>query len=185
MRPRSNQRSYTRLVLALLAAVLAGFGVATVHSQSEDFTDGRADAEFHFARMIYRDQRGGGRGCFGGGFGGMGRGWWRQDWPDGTPSARGIMRPRDRHGRRRQVDRDGSVFDYCGYTRRKPALGLERRGDRHAARATARRVLHDRRLGLARGVFAEAMGRLFPQYRSSRSPAARMRSCTCSTTSRC
>ncbi|HET7133133.1 MAG TPA: hypothetical protein VFJ95_12835, partial [Gammaproteobacteria bacterium] len=81
---------YSRLVLPLLAAVLAVVGGAVVHGQSEDFTDARADAEFHFARMIYRDQRGG-RGRFFGG--GMGRGWWMQDWPDAeTHFRQGILR---------------------------------------------------------------------------------------------
>src|SRR5262245_41301686 len=108
-----RRTSYSRLVLAMLAVVLAGLGAFAVHSQSEEFTDARADAEFHFARMIYRDQRGGGRGRYFGG--GMGRGWWMQDWPDAeTHFRQGILRlTKIDAGAAVEVDlQDGRVFDY-------------------------------------------------------------------------
>ena len=166
-----RRKSHLRLVLALIAAVLTGLGVVTVHSQSEDFTDGRADAEFHFARMIYHDQRGGGRGRFGGGFGGMGRGWWMQDWPDAeTHFRQGILRlTKIDAGVAVQVDlHDGSVFDY-------PWLYATQAGFWDLSDAE----IDTLREYLLRGgffmtddfwdsgewaVFAEAMGRLFPQY---------------------
>ena len=65
------------LLVAVLVGALACLGGAAVRSQGDDYTDGREDAEFHFARMIYQDLRGGG-----GWFRGRGRGWWMQDYPD-------------------------------------------------------------------------------------------------------
>lgn len=97
-------------VLAALAAVFA----ARAPAQSDDFKDGREDAEFHFARLIYQDLPGyGGGGGFRGG--GRGRGWWRQDWPDAEVHFRqGILRlTRIDAGAGVEVDLfDGRVFDY-------------------------------------------------------------------------
>jgi len=47
----------------------------TPGAEADDVENGRERAEFHFARMIYRDLPSYG------GFRGRGRGWWRQDWP--------------------------------------------------------------------------------------------------------
>jgi len=63
-------------------------------------------AEFHFARMIYQDDRGGG---------GRGRGWWRQDWPDAeTHFLQGLTRlTRVDGGRGVTLDLfDDRLFDY-------------------------------------------------------------------------
>jgi uncharacterized protein DUF4159 len=157
-----------RLLAVLLSAALACFGAHAVFGQGEDFTDGRPDAEFHFARMIYQD-RGGGRGWFGGG---RGRGWWMQDWPDAEVHFRqGILRlTQIDAGAGVEVDlHDGRLFDYpwlyatqAGYWNLSdPEIALLRE---YLLRGGFL-VTDDFWDSGEWAVFSEAMGRLFPEYR--------------------
>lgn len=101
-----------KLFVAAFAAALT-LALVAAHGQSEEFKDAEAAAEFHFARMIYSDSRGGGFGRFRGG--GRGRGWWMQDWPDAEVHFRqGILRlTRIDVGGHVEVDLfDGRVFEY-------------------------------------------------------------------------
>ncbi len=67
-----------RLGAALLAC--AALACAAGDERREANPGPGPAAEFHFARMVYVDYSGA-RG-FGRGFGGFGRGWWQQDWPE-------------------------------------------------------------------------------------------------------
>jgi len=63
----------TLFILALgITLVIASLTGSAQQTGDEAIKPG----EFHFARMIYADQRG-----YGGFRRGFGRGWWRQDWP--------------------------------------------------------------------------------------------------------
>ena len=105
-----------RLSLAALASVLAGLGAAAVRGEPEDSADGPNAGEFHFARMVYQDLRGGGGAGRGGGwFRGGGRGWWMQDWPEAEVHFRQALQrlTRIEAGEGAAVDLvDGRVFDY-------------------------------------------------------------------------
>ena len=119
-------RALARRLRAVVGAAALACAPAVLHGQErDDFNDDHSAAEFHFARMIYRDQGGGGfRGGLRGRYGG-GRGWWQQDWPAAeTHFRQGILRlTRIDAGLGVEVDLlDGRVFDYpwlyatqCGY----------------------------------------------------------------------
>ena len=107
-------------VVGLVLCAVMGLAISAARGQDEDFKNGRTDAEFHFARMIYQDLRGGG-GFGGGGFrrgfrrGGFGRGWWMQDWPEAETHLRQAVQRLTRidDGGSVTVDlHDGRVFDY-------------------------------------------------------------------------
>jgi hypothetical protein len=98
--------------LALLIAA-AWVGISRGQTNGEERDDDRpAAGEFHFARMIYQDRAG-----YGGGFyrRGIGRGWWRQDWPAAdTHFTQAIRRlTRIDAGEYVEVDlHDGRLFEY-------------------------------------------------------------------------
>jgi hypothetical protein len=122
MAPRKScAKRLGRRTVALLLCAVAELAIGAAHSQdqADDFTNARADAEFHFARMIYQDrQRGGGfgRGFRRGGFrDGLQRGWWMQDWPEAETHLRQAVQRLTRidDGASVEVDlHDGHVFDY-------------------------------------------------------------------------
>jgi hypothetical protein len=147
--------------LSLALCALGGAWGATVHAQSAGVTE---PAEFHFARMIYTDNRGGG-------FRGRGRGWWMQDWPDAEVHFRqGILRlTRIDAGTEVAVDLvDGRVFDYpwlyatqTGYWQLSdPEIALLRE---YLLRGGFL-VTDDFWDEYEWEVFAESMRRLFPEY---------------------
>jgi hypothetical protein len=111
MRAPARRATAAALLTALLTLAFSQRAPGQSSGGAEDFADARADAEFHFARLIYQDLPGYG----GGGFRGRGRGWWRQDWPDAEVHFRqGILRlTRIDAGAGVEVDLfDGRVFDY-------------------------------------------------------------------------
>lgn len=113
-------------VFGLVLCAVAGLAIGAAHGQEDQFTNGRKDAEFHFARMIYKDLPGRGRGGFGRGFrrggsrgGALGdslpRGWWRQDWPRAETHLRQAVQRLTRidDGASVTVDlHDSRLFDY-------------------------------------------------------------------------
>jgi hypothetical protein len=115
MRAPARAAQAPAIVAAVLAAA-AGLGLSRPAraqpqpvASGDEFKDGREEAEFHFARLIYQDLPGYG------GFRGRGRGWWRQDWPEAEVHFRqGILRlTRIDAGAGVEVDLfDGRVFDY-------------------------------------------------------------------------
>jgi hypothetical protein len=164
---RTADRRSVRLLVTLAAAIAAGAWQAPAISQSPAAADGPVAAEFHFARMIYRDRAGYG------GFGrrGGGRGWWRQDWPAAeTHFRQGIARlTRVDAGEGVTVDLlDDRLFDY-------PWLYATQTGYWDLSDDEIAKL----REYLLRGgflvtddfwesgewrVFSDTMGRLFPEY---------------------
>lgn len=163
MRPLA--RSSSRCFAAFAAVVALGFSLVAARAQpSAEVGLVPVAAEFHFARMIYEDQGGGG-------FGRGGRGWWRQDWPEAEAHFRqGIARlTRIDAGEGVTVDLFGDrLFDY-------PWLYATQAGYWSLSDAEIAKL----REYLLRGgflvtddfweegewrVFSETMTRLFPEY---------------------
>ena len=161
----------------------------TAHGQSEEFKDGReAAAEFHFARMIYSDARGGGFGRFRGG-GAAAAGGGRTGRTPRCISAKGSCGSREstRAPASRSTCFDGRVFDYpwlyatqAGYwDLSDPEIAMLRE---YLLRGGFL-VTDDFWDSGEWAVFQRGDGADVPRIpRSSRSPAATTRCCTCSTT---
>jgi hypothetical protein len=150
------------------SSVLACLVLGGARADTDASADPSARGEFHFARMIYTDSRGGGRSFRGYG---SGRGWWMQDWPDAEVHFRqGLLRlTRIDAGHGVEVNlRDGRLFDY-------PWLYATQTGYWELSDAEIARL----REYLLRGgflvtddfwedyeweVFRETMTRLFPEY---------------------
>ena len=105
-------------LLGLAAAAFSQrFGGLRGFGEEAPETEFSPNAEFHFLRMEYQDDRGGG---FGGGFRQVSRrgrasGWWAQDWPDADEHfTKGVQRlTRIDVGDPQHVSlRDDKVFDY-------------------------------------------------------------------------
>ena len=111
----------TLVAMGLLGlAVVAfsqGFGRFRGFSSDAPESEFPANAEFHFLRVEYQDNRGGG---FGGGFRQVSRrgrasGWWAQDWPDADEHfTKGVQRlTRIDAGNPQHVSlKDEKLFDY-------------------------------------------------------------------------
>jgi hypothetical protein len=117
----SGGRSLHRWTVGFAVCSVVALAIGIAHGQEDDSKNDRMDAEFHFARMIYQDLRGGGGYGGGGGFrrgrfrGGFGRGWWMQDWPEAETHLRQAVQRLTRidDGESVTVDlHDGRVFDY-------------------------------------------------------------------------
>jgi hypothetical protein len=105
-------------LLGLAVVVFSqGFGRFRGFSSDAPESEFPANAEFHFLRVEYQDDRGGG---FGGGFRQVSRrgrasGWWAQDWPDADEHfTKGVQRlTRIDAGNPQHVSlKDEKLFDY-------------------------------------------------------------------------
>ena len=100
-----------------VVAFSQGFGRFRGSSSDAPESEFPANAEFHFLRVEYQDDRGGG---FGGGFRQVSRrgrasGWWAQDWPDADEHfTKGVQRlTRIDAGDPQHVSlKDEKLFDY-------------------------------------------------------------------------